>query len=234
MHGLAQLIQSYGPWLIGVVVALEATGLPLPAESILIATAAYAGTSHKLGIVWIIVPAAIGAIVGDNFGFLIGRTIGWRVLRRWGRHIGLSDDRLLLGAYLFRRHGGKVVFFGRFVVLLRTVAALLAGANRMEWRWFLPNNAAGGIAWTCIYALGAYALGKAATHIATPAAIGLGVVAVAVLGTGFWTIRRHEEELIEKAKKEMGPADQALTGKRERSGPRAADARGCQQGSARG
>ena len=202
-HGLAHLAQSYGPWLVGLVVILEAMGLPLPAESLLIATAAYAGTSHKLAIAWIVIPAAVGAVIGDNLGYLIGRTLGWRVLRRWGRHIGLNEDRLTLGAYLFRRHGGKVVFFGRFVAVLRTLSALLAGANRMDWWWFLPSNAAGGIIWSCLYRLGAYWLGKEATRIAKPAGLAIGVVAGVAIVAAFLLIRRRERELIVHARREM-------------------------------
>jgi membrane protein DedA with SNARE-associated domain len=209
-HHLAHLVAVYGPGLIGALVWLEAMGLPLPAESLLIATAAALGTTRKPGIAWIVAAAAAGAILGDNCGYLIGYSLGWRALRRWGRHIGLSQDRLLLGAWLFRRHGGKVVFFGRFIVLLRTVAALLAGANRMQWRWFLPCNAAGGILWACLYGLGAYWLGDAVKRIATPAAIGLGVVALAMIVAAFRIIRRHEQELVDQAKAAMadggGPA----------------------------
>ncbi|HET8997814.1 MAG TPA: DedA family protein [Acetobacteraceae bacterium] len=203
LHGLAHLTQSYGPWLLGVVVMLEAMGLPLPAESLLIATAAFAGSSHHLAVAWIVIPAAAGAIVGDNLGYLIGRSLGWRVLRRWGRHIGLTDDRLTLGAYLFRCHGGKVVFFGRFVAVLRTLAALLAGANRMNWWWFLPCNAAGGILWSCVYGLGAYWLGKEVERVARPAGFAIGLLAAAVIVTVFLLIRRHEQELTARAKREM-------------------------------
>jgi membrane protein DedA with SNARE-associated domain len=203
-HGAAHLVGQYGAWVVGVVVGLESMGLPLPAESMLLAVSAVDGTSHQGGIVWIVLAAAVGAIAGDNIGYMIGRTIGWRALRRWGRHIGLTQDRLTLGAYLFRRHGGKVVFFGRFVVLLRTASALLAGANRMDWPRFLVANAAGGIIWASVYGFGAYALGKAVERIATPAAIGMGAVAVGVLVFVFLKVRRHEQELIEAAKREMG------------------------------
>lgn len=203
-HNFAHLTQSYGPWLVGLVIILEAMGLPLPAESLLIATAAYAGTSHTMDIAWIVIPAAAGAIIGDNFGYLVGRTVGWRVLRRWGRHVGLTQDRLTLGAYLFRCHGGKVVFFGRFVALLRTLSALLAGANRMDWWWFLPSNAAGGILWSCVYGLGAYWLGKEAQRIARPAGLAFGAVAAVVLVVAFVMIRRRERALIDRAKREMG------------------------------
>lgn len=179
-------------------------GLPLPAESLLIAAAASLGAAGRGGILWLILAASAGAIAGDNIGYLIGRTLGWRALCRWGRHIGLSDDRLLLGRYLFRRYGGRVVFLGRFVVLLRTVSALLAGANRMRWRWFLLCNAAGGILWAGGYSGAAYVLGHEVTRFAAPAGIAIGVVAIAVLGGVFFAIHRNEQAWMQEAKREDG------------------------------
>ena len=202
-HHLVHLVATYGPGLIGLVTALEAMGLPLPAESLLIATAASLGTAHRPGIAWVVIAGAAGAIIGDNVGYLIGRTLGWRALQRWGHRIGLSNDRLLLGAYLFRRHGGKVVFLGRFIVFLRTAAALLAGANRMDWRWFLLCNAAGGILWACAYGLAGFWLGHTVTRIAAPVGIALGVVAVGAVVAVSLAIRRNEQALLEQAKREM-------------------------------
>ena len=207
LHGLLHLVATIGASLVAAIVALEAMGLPLPAESLLVASAAALGTAHKAGIGWIVVAAAAGAILGDNAGYLIGRTLGWRVLRRWGHRIGLSHDRLLLGAYLFRCHGGKVVFFGRFVALLRTVVSLLAGANRMNWWWFLPCNAAGGIVWAVLYGMGGYWLGRAVERIARPAGIALGIVAAAVVVAAFLLIRRREAALIAHAREVMAGED---------------------------
>jgi len=205
-HDVIHLARTYGPGLIGVVVALESMGLPFPAESLLIASAASLGTEHQPGIMWLLISAATGAIVGDNVGYLVGCTLGWRALRRWGRHIGLSDDRLLLGAWLFRHHGGKVVFFGRFVAILRTVAALLAGANRMPWPRFLVCNAAGGIAWACIYGLAGYWLGHEVRRMAAPVGIALAVVAAVAIIAAVRAIRRNQAALLAQAKREMGEA----------------------------
>jgi membrane protein DedA with SNARE-associated domain len=205
---LAHLAEAYGPSLIGVVVALEAMGLPLPSETLLIAAAAALGTTHRPGIAWLIVSASAGAIIGDNVGYWVGYTLGWRALHRWGRHVGLSADRLTLGAWLFRRHGGTVVFFGRFIAVLRTLAAVLAGANRMSWRWFLLCNAAGGILWASLYGLGAYWLGAAVKHVAGPAGIALGIVALAVIVAVAWTVHRNEQDLVERAKREMAASPQ--------------------------
>lgn len=202
-HTLVHLIQTYGSWLIGVVTGFEAMGLPLPAESMLIAAGVYAGASGHLSIISVVMAAAIGAIVGDNIGYLIGRTLGHRALRRWGGHVGLTDDRQILGRYLFKRHGSKVVVFGRFAAILRTFVAVLAGANQMPWPKFLASNAAGGIAWACLYGFGAYALGERVKHIVGPVGIALAMIAAIVIGAAVLYVRKHEHRLIEQAKREM-------------------------------
>jgi membrane protein DedA with SNARE-associated domain len=199
MHHLDNLLAHYGYGVVGIIVMLESMGAPLPGESLLIGTALYCATTHKLDIGWVIGVAIAGAIMGDNFGFLIGRSVGYKALARWGRHIGLTEDRLTLGRYLFRRHGGKVVFFGRFIAILRTFAALLAGANRMPWPRFLFWNALGGIGWAGGYSLAAYLLGSQVEKISGPLGIGLGVGAVVILGGSFLFLKRNEKRLTDDA-----------------------------------
>jgi membrane protein DedA with SNARE-associated domain len=122
---------------------LESAGVPLPGETILVSASIYASTLRGLDIRFVIAAAAAGAIVGDNIGFWVGRTFGQRLLTRRGYLIGLDERKLKLGQYLFMRHGGKIVFFGRFVALLRTLAAILAGVNRFSpLRFFVLNWAA--------------------------------------------------------------------------------------------
>ncbi len=202
-HTILHLVERYGPGLVGAFAALEATGVPLPAETILVATAVYAGTSGRLSIAAVVAAAAAGAILGDNIGYAIGRTLGYRALHRWGGAFGLTDARLTLGRYLFRRHGAKVVFAGRFVALLRTFVSLLAGANRMEWPHFLASNAAGGILWASAYGFGAYALGNEVKRISGPAATVLGIAAVIAVVVGVFYLRRHEAELIAQSQRAM-------------------------------
>ena len=197
------LIERYGAGFVGVIMALESLGLPLPAESALIATSVYAGTTHHLNIYVIVIASSVGAIVGDNIGYLIGRSIGWRVLGRYGHYVGLNEDRLTLGRYLFQRHGMKVVFFGRFVVFLRTVAAVLAGASHMQWGKFMIANALGGIAWSCAFGFGGYFMGSAVNAITGPLGIGLAIVAVIAIGAGIWFVKRRETELLENARAHM-------------------------------
>ena len=127
-------------------VGLETMGIPLPGEAALITGGVLASEGH-LDIELVIVVAAAAAIVGDNVGFWIGRRGGRRLLELPGplaRHRRRVLDR---GEEIFRRHGGKTVFFGRWFSVLRIASAWLAGVNRMPWGTFIVFNALGGISW---------------------------------------------------------------------------------------
>src|SRR5262245_59179854 len=146
---LHQLFHDYGYWAVAIVVGLESMGLPLPGEAVLIAASVYAAT-HDGSVAAVIGAAAVGAIIGDNIGYLVGVYLGYPFLHRFGGYIGLTADRLRLGQYLFMRYGGWIVFFGRFISVVRFLAALLAGVNRMAWHRFLLANAAGAIVWSTV------------------------------------------------------------------------------------
>jgi membrane protein DedA with SNARE-associated domain len=152
---ISSLISAHGYIVVATVVGIESMGLPLPGETTLVTAAIYAGTTHSLNIGLVVAAASIGAILGDNIGFWIGLTFGRELLARHGRFVRIDARRMKLGQYLFARHGGKVVFFGRFVALLRAAAALLAGINCMPWRRFLFFNATGGVAWASVFGIGA-------------------------------------------------------------------------------
>ena len=193
------LVQTYGLWLLLVVVMLESAGVPMPGETALITAALYAGSTHQIEIVWVILTAATAAIVGDNFGYLVGRSIGLRLLEKYGRYVHLTEARLKVGQYLFLRHGGKIVFFGRFVALLRAFAAVLAGANRMHWLPFVVMNGLGGITWATLLGGGAYLFGQQIEKVAGPVAIVLLAVVVCLIVAGYLFFRHHEKELEERA-----------------------------------
>jgi membrane protein DedA with SNARE-associated domain len=203
---LQYLIATYGYWAVGGIVGLESLGLPLPGETALVLAALYAGSHHDLSIYGIIIAAATGAVLGDNVGYWLGREFGYRLLRRYGRYVGLSDIRIKLGQYLFLRHGTKVVFFGRFVAILRILAAFLAGSNQMDWRRFLIANATGAIVWACIFGIGAYMFGSALLLVTAPLATGLIIVAAIIVIGSVWFVRMHEAQLEEEAERALpGP-----------------------------
>lgn len=202
---IAHLIATYGFLAIGVIIALESMGLPLPGETVLALAALYAA-HHGHSVTAVVVSAAIGAMLGDNVGYWIGREFGYRLLRRYGAHIGLSPNKIKLGQYLFLRHGSTVVFFGRFVAVLRVLAAVLAGVNRMDWRRFLLANAAGAILWASAVGFGTYFFGRAVMHVTRPVGIALAAVALAIILGALHFVRAHEAELEPEAERALpGP-----------------------------
>ena len=205
-HFAAHAAAKFGYGAVALTVGIESLGIPFPGETALIATALYAGASHHLNIVFVVAAAAAGAIIGDNIGFWIGREFGFRLLLRYGGYIRMTPPRIKLGQYLFLRHGGKVVFFGRFVAVLRSLAAFLAGANRMKWPRFLIFNALGAIVWAGAYGFGAYYLGKAIHGVIGPVGAVLGVIAIVAIIAGFIFLRRNEKRLEDEAEKALpGP-----------------------------
>ncbi len=193
---VTHLVQSYGYYGVFLLIALESMGIPLPGETALIAAAVYSGATHHLNIVVLAIVATCAAIVGDNAGYWIGRTGGQRLAERYGRFVHLDRAKLKVGRYLFARHGVKVVFFGRFVAVLRTFAAFFAGVSKMRWSRFLVANAAGGLLWAGVYAFGAYALGSAASSVGSTITI-VGYVVAGVLTAATIVVARLSRRVLE-------------------------------------
>jgi membrane protein DedA with SNARE-associated domain len=101
------------------------------------------------------------AIIGDNLGYWTARKGGRPLLERHRLTRGYAERYLPRGERFFARHGGKAVFLGRFVAVLRVTAAWIAGITLMRWWRFLLWNAAGGIVWATAVELLAYWSGKA-------------------------------------------------------------------------
>jgi membrane protein DedA with SNARE-associated domain len=191
-RSVTHLLLDYGLVLLFVLVAVESAGIPLPGETALI-TAGVLAHDHY-GIQWVIVVAAAGAIVGDNVGYLLGRFGGRKLLERFELTRRYAERALPPAERFFTRHGGKTVFFGRFVAFLRITSAWLAGISRMRWWQFFAWNAAGGIVWATGTGLLAYWAGKAAAdgvqHYGLYAVVVLVVLGVAALiGLRFWRRR---------------------------------------------
>jgi membrane protein DedA with SNARE-associated domain len=167
----------------------------------LVTAAIYAGATHNLEITGVIAAAAAGAIIGDNVGYLIGRKGGYRLLLKHGPKIRIRQSHIKVARYMFDKHGGKVVFFGRFVAILRTYAAFLAGVGQMEWRRFLLANAAGGIVWALIFGLAGFYGGKAFERLSTPINISLGIVGFAAIVLFTLFVRRRTERLADVAER---------------------------------
>src|SRR2546422_5807550 len=157
---LQNALNSFGYAAVALFIMIESSGIPFPGETMLLLASFYAAISHQLQIPLVIACAAFGAIIGDNIGYLIGRTGGRAIVVRYGKYVFIKPEHLALAEAYFAKHGNKTVFFGRFIALLRAWAAFLAGVNHMHWRTFLFYNAAGGIVWATIYGTLGYVAGR--------------------------------------------------------------------------
>jgi membrane protein DedA with SNARE-associated domain len=169
-------------------VMAESGGIPLPGETAL-TTAAIVASQGKLQIEFVIATAALAAIVGDNIGYLIARRFGRTLLERPGLFERRRGQVLEFGEPFFERHGAKAVFFGRWILGLRTWASWLAGATGMSWRSFAVWNAAGGISWATTIGLVAYLIGSTATSAITAVSL-FGLLTVVLALAGVLLVRR--------------------------------------------
>jgi membrane protein DedA with SNARE-associated domain len=155
---LFEVFARYGYATVFVGVMLENAGLPVPGETALLAGAAMAHFG-RLSLVWVILTAIGGAIIGDNIGFLIGRRGGRAFVERFGSKLGLTRRRLAQFDRFFDRHGAKTVFIARFVTGLRVFGAVLAGGSELRWRTFLVYNASGAAVWATTIGVAGFLLG---------------------------------------------------------------------------
>jgi membrane protein DedA with SNARE-associated domain len=186
-------LESYGLPVLFLIVMAESSGLPVPGETALITAALLASRGH-FNIAAVVAVAAVAAIVGDNIGYVLGRVGGRRLLFRWKLVARHAEKALPKAERFFARHGGKTVFFARFIAGLRVFGAWVAGMTEMPWPRFLLWNAAGGICWALAIGLGTYYLGKAAVDAFARG--GLIVFAVAVVAglvaLGVWRWRKRK------------------------------------------
>ena len=128
-----------------------------------------------------------------------------RLLLRYGGYLWITESRIKLGQYLFLRHGGKIILIAQFLPVLRSIAGILAGANRMPWLRFMLASIISAFLWATLFGLAAYSLGRQIERLSGWMALvfGLGILIVIVVAAAF--LRRHEAQL-------MAEAEQALPG----------------------
>ena len=201
-------------------ILIESAGVPFPGETMLLLASFYAAIDGQLQLPIIIACAAAGAIVGDNIGYYVGHTGGRAFVERFGRYLFLKPQHLDRAEKFFDKHGNKTVFFGRFIAILRTWAAFLAGLNQMHWRTFLIYNAAGGILWAIVYGIIGYLAGRVfhdnftqVEHIArTVSWIGAGAIIVGAIAIFFivrWRRKQSAARLNDDKARRQGEKDTA-------------------------
>lgn len=193
MHAtITHLLESNGYLFLFVLVGLESLGIPLPGETALVSAAAYAALGH-LDIYVVIVTAAAAAIIGDNGGYWIGRKGGIALVRRYGRFVRLNEAHLDRARTFFERHGPKTVFIGRFIAILRTWAAVLAGAGCMRYGKFTLYNALGGVTWAVLFGTLGYLFGRNLPALEQGIGrVSVGLLIIVVIGVAFILARREK------------------------------------------
>ncbi|MGL5077190.1 MAG: DedA family protein [Waterburya sp.] len=156
---LQEFARLYGYWAVFVGIAIENMGIPLPGETIVIVGGFLAG-SGELNY-WLVLGSAIaGAVLGDNFGYWVGRSGGWQLLVKIGRIFNIQEQQLELAKDRYSRNAAQAVFLGRFVTILRIFAGPLAGITQMPYQQFLLYNFGGAAVWATTIVSLAYFLGK--------------------------------------------------------------------------
>lgn len=157
---LQELARHYGYWSVFLGIAIENMGIPLPGETIVIVGGFLAG-SGELDYWRVLGSAIAGAVLGDNFGYWVGRFGGWQLVVKIGRIFRLQEQQLEQVRDRYSDNAVQAVFWGRFVTLLRIFAAPLAGITRMPYRQFLLCNFGGAAVWSTTIVTIAFFLGQA-------------------------------------------------------------------------
>ena len=169
-------------------VFLENAGLPVPGETMLLAGAALAHFG-RLSLGWVIACAIVGATLGDNLGFFVGRRGGRRIAERF-----ISRERLRGFDQYFEQHGAKTVFVARFITGLRVVGAVLAGGSGMRWKTFLAYNAAGAVVWSTTFGIVGYVLGRTWDVLERyVTGVGIAGLVIGTVLTVIWFLRKGRE-----------------------------------------
>jgi undecaprenyl-diphosphatase len=178
------------PWgylIVGTATFLEnsvGAGVIVPGETVVILGGFYARVGDLL-VPWVAFAAVLGAVLGDNTGYLIGRHYGRGLLERHGRRLLITPDRLERADRYYEAHGGKTVFLGRFVPVVRSVGCILAGVAHMHWRRFFLYDVAGALLWGIGHTLLGYFLGASYERwkkYLTPVGLAIGAVLLISIG----------------------------------------------------
>lgn len=197
LENIQEIARQYGYWAVFCGIALENTGIPLPGETITIVGGFLAG-SGELNY-WLVLASAIfGAVLGDNFGYWIGRIGGWPFLLRIGRFFRLEEKQIEKARKKFSDNAPKAVFLGRFVALLRIFAGPMAGIAEMPYGQFLLCNFAGATLWASTMVSLSFFLGRIiplpqlVNHIAQFGILALVLIVASISFSWWWESRQLE------------------------------------------
>jgi membrane-associated protein len=199
------------PWgyvIVGVATFLEnsvGAGVIVPGETLVILGGFYA----RVGDLWlplVAFVAVVGAILGDNVGYWIGRRFGRGFVERHGRRLFITKERLDRVEGYYGSHGGKTVFLGRFVPFVRSVGFLVAGVAHMPWKRFLVYDVVGAVIWGVGHSVLGYLVGASYEDFAPYFGLGILVVLLLLIGGSTLARRRRKQSKGPEPSAERGTA----------------------------
>lgn len=190
---LEDVSNALGAWtylLVGVFAFAETgafVGLVVPGETVMLLGGAVAGQG-VIDIYLLIAIAWFSAWLGDTTSFFLGRRLGRGFVLEHGPRFGISHERFERVEDYFSRHGGKTIFIGRFISLVRAFAPFIAGSSGMRYRAFVPYSILGTGLWASAHILVGYFFSRSIESAAKYAGKGaflLGTLIAATVATVF-------------------------------------------------
>lgn len=196
-HLLEEISNALGAWtylLVGVFAFVETgafVGLVVPGETAMLLGGAVAGQG-AINIYLLIAVAWFAAWLGDTTSFFLGRRLGRGFVIEHGPRFGISHERFERVEDYFSRHGGKTIFIGRFISLVRAFAPFIAGSSGMRYRNFVPYSILGTGLWASAHILVGYFFSRSVDTAASYAGRGALLLAtVIVVVVGAVALYRH-------------------------------------------
>ena len=193
-HVVRHVLTSWGYWAVLAGIMGEDAGLPIPGETVLMFASFVAHKSGELQLPWLILIGTCAAVAGDNMGFFLGRHFGKTLIRWVKKLLRLDDIDIDVARNLIKRHGGRTIFFSRFIFGLRTLAGPVAGSLGMKWKRFLQFNILGAAAWVTTITLVGYAFANEFQTLLGYIEKASWGIAAALFLTGYLIWRREKRE----------------------------------------
>ena len=141
-----------GYWLIGALMALESTVVPIPSEVIIPPAAYLAHTQGQLSLAGVVAAGTIGSWVGAAIMYWGARWLGRPLVMRLGPYVGVAAAKLTLAEAWAARYGWPGIFFSRLLPVIRHLIGIPAGILRMDFRWYSAATLGGSLVWTSVLA----------------------------------------------------------------------------------